>query len=105
LQLASPVNYEKQIGLFIPTGAVYILGAPKYVQLIYDNNSFLQDILMIPMGDFQHAMLDSTDQNTDIEQTTLHKMISKQPWCLTVDKTTLPNKIIITTTKTTLEAA
>jgi len=102
-QLASPEIYEKQIGVFIPTGAVHLLGTEKYLQLIRENNAFLNDITTIPLGDFQHPTLDipfSTDSTTDIEQTTLQDLIAEQPWCLGVERTNLNNKVMITTTKT-----
>jgi len=33
-QLASPANYKKQIGFFIPTGAAHTLGPQNYAKLI-----------------------------------------------------------------------
>jgi len=57
-QLASLAHYEKQIGIFVPIGAVHLLGVPNYAKLIRDNNSFLQSITTIPISDFQYATLD-----------------------------------------------
>ncbi len=105
-QMASPVSYEKQIGLFIPTGMVHILGSVAYAKMICDNNAYLQSVITIPVGDFQHETLDipfSTSNNTDIEQTTLQETIEDQPWCLNVERTKIQNKILIVTTTDQLE--
>ncbi len=44
-QLASPTNYEKQIGFFIPTGAVHTIGTQNYAKLISDNHTFIQSVV------------------------------------------------------------
>jgi len=101
-QLASPEAYEKQIGVFIPTGAIHLLGTENYINLICENNAFLNDVTTIPLGDFQHPTLNipfSSDSSTDIEQTNLQDLIAEQPWCLGIKRTNLPNKVMITTTK------
>jgi len=88
-QLASPTYYEKQIGVFVPTGAVHLLGAANYVKLIRDNNAFIHSVMSIPLGDFQHETLDipfSLDPSTDIEETTLLDLIAAQEWCLSIEK-------------------
>jgi len=107
-QLASPVSYEKQIGFFIPTGALHTLGAKNYAKLISENHAFIQSVIAIPVGDFQHATLDIpflTDHNMDIDQITLKELISDQEWCLAIEKTSLPNKVVITTLQENLEKA
>ncbi len=107
-QLGSPASCETLIGLFVPTGAANLLGASTYETLIRENNAFLDSVKTIPMGDFQHETLDitfSTDTSTDIEQTTLQELIEEQPWCLSVDKATTKNKVIITTTMPMIQKA
>jgi len=107
-QMASPVHYENQIGVFVPTGAVHLLGADNYDKLIRDNNAFIHSVVTIPLGDFQHESLDipfSLDPSTDIDTITLLDFIAEQPWCLSVDKTTTTNKVLLTTTKPHLETA
>jgi len=107
-QLASPASYEKQIGFFIPTGAAHTLGPQNYAKLISKNHMFVNSVVTIPVGDFQHVTLNisfSLDQNTDINQTTLQDILNDQPWCLSAEKTMIPNKIMIMTTKENLEKA
>jgi len=107
-QLASPEHYEKQIGVFLPTGAAHTIGAQNYAKLLSDNNAFLKSVVTIPIGDFSHETLDipfSFDSDTDIDQMTLHDLLLEQPWCLNVEKTSIHNKVLLTTTKTNLETA
>jgi len=95
-------------GTFVPTGAVHLLGMETYTTLLHDNNSFLQNIATIPVGDFQHKTLDipfSIDSNNNIDQTTINDMILEQPWCLNVERTTTTNKVLIVTMKVQLSAA
>jgi len=108
LQLASPASYEKQIGVFILTSTVNMLGPENYTNLICDNNAFLHNVVTVPLGDFQHAMLDipfSMDSSTDIEQTTLLDLIEDQPWCISVECTSINNKVLLTVFKDQLHSA
>ncbi len=101
-QLGNPMEMDTRFGVFLPTGTAHLIGAEAYKKLLCDNNEYLQTITTIPMGDFQHETLEipfSCDQNTDIETTNLYETILDQPWCLSVEKTTTPNKILLVTTK------
>jgi len=107
-QLASPAHYEKQIGVFVPTGAVHSIGPTNYAKLLSDNNAFLKSVVTIPVGDFPHETLDipfSLDNDTDIDQTTLTDLMMEQAWCLNVEKTSIHNKVMLTTTKSHLKTA
>jgi len=80
----------------------------NYAKLISENDAFIHSVVAVPIGDFQHATLDilfSMDKNTDIEKTMLQDMISEQLWCLNVEKSTVPNKVMIMTTQDNLEMA
>jgi len=101
-QLGNPMELDTRIGTFVPTGAVHLIGQDAYVRLLHDNNSFLQTIATVPIGDFQHATLEipfSTDTSTDIDATTLYDTILDQPWCLSLERTTTANKVLLITTK------
>jgi len=107
-QLGSPVNYEKQLGVFVPMGAVHLLGMANYVNMICNNNQFIHSMVTIPVGNFQHDTLDipfSIDTSTDIDKTTLLELIAEQTWCPSVEKTMIVNKVLLTTTKPQLEQA
>jgi len=107
-QLASPEHYKKQISIFVPTGAVHTIGSTIYAKLLGDNNAFLKSVITIPVGDFSHETLDipfSLDKDTDIHQTTLTDIMMEQTWCLNVKKTSIHNKVLLTTTKSQLDTA
>jgi len=89
------------MGTFVPTGAVHLIGLEAYAKLLRDHNQFLHTVTMVPIGDFQHETLElpfSTDATTDIEVTDLLETILSQPWCLSLERSTTPNKVILITT-------
>jgi len=107
-QLSNPMELDTRIGTFVPTRAVHLLGLEMYTNLTCDHNSFLQSIATVPVGNFQHNTLDipfSCDSSNNIEQTTINNLILDQLWCLNVERTTTPNKVLIVTTKGQLAAA
>jgi len=107
-QLSNPMELDPCFGTFVPTGAVHLLGMETYTTLLCNNNSFLQNIATIPVGDFQHETLDipfSIDSNNDIDQIMINDMILEQPWCLNVECMTTTNKVLIITMKGQLSAA
>jgi len=107
-QLASLAHYEKQIGVFVPMGVVHLLGTTNYANLLRDNNSYLQSVIAILVGDFQHATLDipfSLDSSTDIDQTMLQELIEDLPWCNSIERTNTPNEVLIITTQDCLATA
>jgi len=95
-------------GLFILTGAVHLIGVEAYTKLIRDHNSFLDSITTVPVGDFQQETLNipfSTDSDNDIAQTNLYESILEQPWCISVERTNTPNKVLVMTMKGQLATA
>jgi len=107
-QLGNPMELDTRIGTFFPTSTIHLIGSDAYVKLLQDHNSFLQTVVTVPIGDFQHATLDIpyvTDSSTDIDATTLYDAITKQPWCLSLKCTTTTNKVLLITTKGQLTEA
>jgi len=97
-----------RLGMFIPTGAVHMIGTDAYAKLLWDHNQFLHTVTTVPIGDFQHETLDipfSTNTTTNIEMTSLMDIFLEQPWCLSLERTTTPNKVLVVTTKGQLTAA
>jgi len=87
---------------------VHTLGTQNYFILISKNKAFINSVVAIPIGNFQHATLEIpflTDKNMDIEQTTLIDMIREQSWCLNVERTVVANKVMVMTTQEHLETA
>jgi len=102
------MTVETRIGVFIPTGAVHIIGPEAYTNLLCENNQFLQNIATVPSGDFQHATLElpfPIDANNDIETMTLSNIILGQTWCINLKRSTMTNKVILVTTKSLLKTA
>jgi len=94
--------------MFVPTGAVHIIGPNAYTNLLCANNKFLQNITTVPLSDFQHATLEIpflTDNNTDIDQTNLDEIIKEQDWCINIERSLTENKILLVTTKGQVQAA
>ncbi len=107
-QISNPMELDTRVGTFLPSGTIHLIGAEAYAKLLCDNNLFLQNISTVPLGDFQHETLDipfSTDSSTDIDAMTIAETILNQPWCLSLEKSTTANKVIIVTTKGQLTEA
>jgi len=101
-QLGHPLELDTRFGVFLPTGTVHMIGVDAYRKLLCDNNKFLQTITTVLHGDFQHKMLDipfSCNTTTDIDTKTLYKTMVDQLWCLSMEKTTTPNKFLLVTMK------
>ncbi len=101
-QFSQPMEPDSRFGVFLPSGAMHMVGVEAYKKLLYDNNKFLQNITTVPIGDFPPELLDipfSNDRSTDIDARTLYDTMLNQPWCLSVEKTNTTNKILLVTTK------
>ncbi len=97
-----------RLGTFLPAGAVHLIGTEAYAKILRDHNQFLHTVTTVPIGDFQHETLEIpflTDTTTDIETTNLMDTFLDQPWCLSLERTTTPNKVLAVTTKGQLTAA
>jgi len=96
------------MGTFVPTGTLNMIGMEAYKKCLHGHNQFLHLVTTIPIGDFQHATLDlpfSMDTNTDIDTTILTEIILEQPWCLSLECSTTPNKVMVITMISQLSAA
>jgi len=107
-QMGNPMDLEKHLGVLY-LQAQFMLLDPKPVQTCCsDNNSFLQMVIMVPLRDFQHTTFKipfSTDNTMDIEQMTLYDLVIEQPWCISLEKMTTPNKVLLLMTYRQLEMA
>jgi len=102
------MELDPQFRVFLSTGAVHMISTEAYHKLLCDNNEFPQTITMVPLGNFQHETLDisfSCDKTTNINARTLYDTILNQPWCLSMETTTTPNKVLLVTTKGQVLAA
>jgi len=102
------MELDTHMGVFVPTGAIHMIGPEAYTKLLCEHNAFLQSVVTVPIGDFQHETLEipfSCDTTTDIDATDLYETIVSQPWCLSLERTTTPNKVLLVTTKSQVNAA
>jgi len=93
------------LGTFVSTGTVHLIGLKAYTKLLRNHNHFLHTVTTVPLGGFQHTMLEipfSMDASTNIDQTNLTEIIMSQPWCLSIEHSTTMNKVILLTTIATL---
>jgi len=107
-QRGNPMALKTHVGVFIPTGTVHIVGPEAYTNLLCDNNLYLQNIITVPIGDFQHDTLElpfPTETNNDIKTTTISDIIMDQPWCISLERSMTTNKVILVTTKSQLKTA
>jgi len=79
---------DTRLGTFVPTSAVHLISLDAYAKLLREHNQFLHTVTTVPIGNFQHKMLEIpflTDASTDIDQTDLTKVMMSQPWCLSIE--------------------
>jgi len=96
-RLGNPMELDTRMGVFLPNGTVHVIGVDAYKKLLCDNNEYLQTITTVPVGDFPQEMLE-IPFSEDIDASNLYKTILDQPWCLNVERTTTPNKVLLVTT-------
>jgi len=107
-QLGNQMELDTHISTFVPTSTVHLIGLDTYAKLLQDHNSFLQTVVTVPIGDFQHVTLNIlyvTDSSMDIDTTTLYDAIPNQPRCLSLKRTTTTNKVLLIMTKGQLAEA
>ncbi len=107
-QSSVSLDLDTRLGTFVPTGTVHLIGTKAYAKLLREHNQFLHTVTTIPIGDFQHETLKlpfSMDANTNIDQTDITEVIMLQLWCLFIERSTTPNKVILITTLGNISAA
>jgi len=97
-QLGNPMDLDTCIGVFVPTGAVHMIGPEAYTNHLCDNNLFPQSNATIPLGDFQHTLLTSpicAMQTPISKQQCSTIQFPDQPWCLSLEHLTTKNKFCL----------
>jgi len=104
--MATATSNEQQDGIFIPKGAVHLLGPSTYEQVLKDNNFFLTTITTIPINlEFQawFAVITPTTSSKN-EPTSLHDHLLHKPWFLHIEEVDY-RKCLILMTKPNLPEA
>ncbi len=104
-RLAAETCNDPRDGVYLPKGAVHLLGTSTFEQVLKENNFFLTTVATVPVNmEFAawFALIDAND--TDTEAISVHDHLLRQPWFLRLESVTR-TKTIIVTTKSNLTAA
>ena len=105
-RMASETSSVQRDGVFLPKGAVHLLGPTTYEQVLKDNNFFLTTVATIPIN-LEHrawyAIIDPTAPS-DSELISLHDHLIRKPWFLRIEEVDR-RKCLLVTTKSNLPAA
>jgi len=105
-RMAEETSNDHRDGMFLPKGAVHLLGIATFEQILKDNNFFLTTVATIPVNlefDAWFALLDA-NHTSETEAISLHDHLLRQPWFIRLESVTR-NKTVIVTTKSNLSAA
>jgi len=105
-RMAAATNNDHRDGVFVPKGAVHLLGPQTYEQVLKDNNFFLTTVATIPINltyGAWFAVIDTT-HNSETEPISLHDHLLRKPWFLRIESVDR-NKCLLITTKTNLPEA
>jgi len=92
--------------VFIPKGAVHLIGPSTFEQVLKENNFFLTTVATVPVNlqyEAWFALIDA-NQTSDTEPISIHDHLLRQPWFIRLESVTR-NKTIIVTTKPNLPTA
>jgi len=105
-RLAAETSTDQRDGVFVPKGAMNLLGPTTYAQVLTANNLFLNQVATVPVNLEHHAwyaIIDPTDTSEN-NPISLHDLLLRQPWFLRLEPVTR-NKCLLVTTKSNLPAA
>jgi len=104
--MAAATNNDNHDGVFLPKGAVHLLGLNTYEQVLKDNNFFLTTIATVPINleyAAWFAIIDSTN-TSETDPVSLHDHLLRKLWFLRIESVDC-NKCVIVTTKPNLPEA
>ena len=89
-------------------GIATIIGHSEYQSLLWENNKFFSTLATIPISGIADSTLSSelaisTAQDNNAKKT-LHEIFQEQAWCLQVEPTQTPGRILLVTTKAQVSA-
>jgi len=97
---------EQRDGIYLPKGAAYLLGLQTYAQALQENNSFLNNVAMIPVNLPYNAWFAviNPNQTSETEPISLHNHLIRKSWFLRIESVA-PKKCLLVTTKNNLSEA
>jgi len=105
-RMAAATNNDNRDGVFLPKGAVHLLGPNTYEQVLKDNNFFLTTVATVPINleyAAWFAIIDATN-TSETDPVSLHDHLLRKPWFLRIESVAR-NKCLIVTTKHNLPEA
>jgi len=105
-RLAAETSDDQRDGVFLPKGAMNLIGPTTYAQVLTTNNHFLNQVATIPVNlelNAWHAIIDPTDTSEN-HPISLHDHLLRQPWFLRLESVTR-NKCLLVTNKSNLPTA
>jgi len=105
-RLASETKNDSRDGVFLPKGAVHLLGPATYEQVLHGNNFFLNNVATIPVNLAYGAWFAVIDPNNHSENDpiSIYDHLLRQPWFLRIESVSR-TKCFIVTTKSNLPVA
>ncbi len=86
-------------GMFVPKGAVHLLGTSTYEQILKDNNFFLTTVATVPINlEYRawFAMLTETPAS-ETDPLTLYDHLLRKPWFLRIEEVDRRKCLLVTT--------
>jgi len=84
-------------------GIATIIGHAEYQALLHENNKFFSTLTTIPVAGIDDSTLGLEvtvlDSNNGHKTMTIHEIFQQQDWCLQVEPTQTPGKLLFVTTK------
>jgi len=93
-------------GMFVPKGAVPLLGPQTYEQILKDNNFFLTTVATVPINLEYHAWFVMINETlaSDTDPLSLYDHLLRKPWFLQIEEVDR-HKCLLVTTKPNLPEA
>jgi len=104
--MASATNNDHRDGVFLPKGAVHLLGPQTYEQVLKDNNFFLMMVATVPINleyGAWFAVIDATN-TSEIDPISLHNHLLCKLWFLQIESVDRNKCVIVTMKLNLLEA-
>jgi len=105
-RMSSESSTDQKDGVFLPKGAVHLLGPQTYEQVLKANNFFLTTVATVPINLEYGAWFALIDPHStsDTDPLSLHEHLLRKSWFLRIESVAR-NKCLIITTKPNLPEA
>jgi len=92
-------RHNQRDGIFVPKGAVHLLGPQTYKQVLKDHNFFLTTVATIPINLEYHAWFAIINPNntSETEPTSLYEHLLQKPWFLQIEEVARRKCLIVMT--------